>query len=122
MPSPYPLRAALIAALLALGWLQIAAPVLAQTGESAGAMPGVVTEGSGNTTVGGRAATRAGDRAGDATIVEGSPNVFINGRPAARAGDKTGCGGVVLGGGGNVYINGRPAAAAADLTTGCPPK
>jgi uncharacterized Zn-binding protein involved in type VI secretion len=110
-----------LAVLAAWALLLTAAPAVGQSREGRAQTPGVVTEGSGDTSIGGRAAARTGDRAGDAqTLVEGSPNVFINGRPAARAGDRTGCGAVVLGGGGNVYINGRPAAAAADLTTGCP--
>ena len=85
--------------------------------------PGVVTEGSGNASIGGLPAARKGDRTdGDGAIVEGSSNVFINGKPAATMGDKTGCGGVTVGGGGGVFINGKPAARAGDLTTGCPGK
>jgi uncharacterized Zn-binding protein involved in type VI secretion len=85
--------------------------------------PGVVTEGSGNTSIGGLPAARKGDRTdGDGAIVEGSSNVFINGKPAATMGDRTGCGGVTVGGGGGVFINGKPAARAGDLTTGCPGK
>ena len=85
--------------------------------------PGVVTEGSGNVSVGGLPAARKGDRTdGDGAIVEGSSNVFINGKPAATMGDRTGCGGVTVGGGGGVFINGKPAARAGDLTTGCPGK
>src|SRR4026209_1757262 len=46
--------------------------------------PGVVTEGSGNASIGGLPAARKGDRTdGEGTIVEGSSNVFINGKPAA---------------------------------------
>lgn len=86
-------------------------------------VPGVVTEGSGNVSIGGQSAARKGDRTdGDGAIVEGSSNVFINGKPAATMGDKTGCGGVTIGGGGGVFINGKPAARAGDLTTGCPGK
>ena len=85
--------------------------------------PGVVTEGSGNVSVGGLPAARKGDRTdGDGAIVEGSSNVFINGKPAATMGDRTGCGGVTVGGGGGVFINGKPAARAGDMTTGCPGK
>jgi uncharacterized Zn-binding protein involved in type VI secretion len=85
--------------------------------------PGVVTEGSGNTSIGGLPAARKGDRTdGDGSIVEGSSNVFINGKPAATMGDRTGCGGVTVGGGGGVFINGKPAARAGDMTTGCPGK
>jgi uncharacterized Zn-binding protein involved in type VI secretion len=85
--------------------------------------PGVVTEGSGNVSIGGLPAARKGDRTdGDGAIVEGSSNVFIGGKPAATMGDKTGCGGVTVGGGGGVFINGKPAARAGDMTTGCPGK
>ncbi len=85
--------------------------------------PGIVTEGSGNTSIGGLPAARKGDRTdGEGAIVEGSSNVFINGKPAATMGDRTGCGGVTVGGGGGVFINGKPAARAGDLTTGCPGK
>jgi uncharacterized Zn-binding protein involved in type VI secretion len=86
-------------------------------------VPGVVTGGSGNTSIGGVPATRKGDATTDeSAVVEGSPNVFINGRPAATVGDRTGCGGIVVGGGGGVFINGKPAARAGDVTTGCPDK
>jgi uncharacterized Zn-binding protein involved in type VI secretion len=85
--------------------------------------PGVVTEGSGNVSIGGLPAARKADRTdADGAIVEGSSNVFINGKPAATMGDRTGCGGVTVGGGGGVFINGKPAARAGDLTTGCPGK
>jgi uncharacterized Zn-binding protein involved in type VI secretion len=85
--------------------------------------PGVVTEGSGNVSIGGQSGARKGDRTdGDGAIVEGSSNVFINGKPAATMGDKTGCGGITVGGGGGVFINGKPAARAGDMTTGCPGK
>ena len=84
---------------------------------------GVITEGSGNVSVGGQPAARQGDAttAGDA-LVEGSPNVFINGRPAAVLGGKTGCGGTTVGGASNVFINGKPVARSGDLTTGCAEK
>lgn len=86
-----------------------------------GGAPGVVIEGSRNTSIGGQPAARKGDRtdSGDA-ISGGSSNVFINGKPAATTGDRTGCGGVAVGGGGGVFINGKPAARAGDITTGCP--
>jgi uncharacterized Zn-binding protein involved in type VI secretion len=84
------------------------------------AAPGVITEGSGNTSIGGQAAARKGARTdGGSRIVEGTPNVYITGRPAAFLGEKPGCGGITVGGAGNVYINGKPAARAGDLTTGC---
>lgn len=91
-------------------------------GEDA-AVPGVIKDGSGNTSIGGQSAARVGDATdtGDA-IIEGSSNVFINGRPAAVLGGKTGCGGVTIGGASNVFINGKPAARAGDLTTGCEKK
>jgi len=86
--------------------------------------PSVITDGSSNTSIGGQAAARKGDRTSDpsATVEGGSPDVFINGRPAATVGDKTGCGGVAIGGAPNVFINGKPVARAGDLTTGCPGK
>ena len=98
-----------------------ASPALAQ--KSPPATPGVITEGSSNTSVGGSGAARAGDRTSSSTAVrQGSPDVFINGRPAVTTGDKTGCGGIVVGGGSNVFINGKPVARAGDVTTGCPEK
>jgi uncharacterized Zn-binding protein involved in type VI secretion len=70
-------------------------------------VPGVVTGGSGNTSIGGVPATRKGDATTDeSAVVE----------------DRTGCGGIVVGGGGGVFINGKPAARAGDVTTGCPDK
>ena len=85
--------------------------------------PGVITEGSGDVSIGGQSAARKGDAApGERSIVGGSSNVFINGRPAATTGDRTGCGGITVGGGGGVFINGKPAARAGDMTTGCPGK
>lgn len=82
--------------------------------------PGVITGGSGDTSVGGLPAARKGDttdRGG--TLEQGSPNVFINGKPAVTAGDGTSCGGVSVGGAPNVFINGKPVARAGDLTSGC---
>ncbi len=91
--------------------------------EVKGGAPGVITEGSTNTSIGGQAAARKGDRTdGGSAIVEGSKDVFINGQPAAVLGNKTGCGGITIGGASNVFINGRPVARAGDLTTGCPQK
>jgi uncharacterized Zn-binding protein involved in type VI secretion len=82
--------------------------------------PGVITKGSGDTSIGGLPAARRGDttdRGG--TLEQGSSNVFINGKPAATAGDGTSCGGVTVSGAPNVFINGKPVARAGDLTTGC---
>jgi uncharacterized Zn-binding protein involved in type VI secretion len=85
--------------------------------------PGVITQGSSNTSIGGQAAARRGDATdGGTAIVQGSSNVFINGKPATTLGDKTGCGGTTIGGAGNVFINGKPAARAGDLTSGCAEK
>ena len=95
------------------------APALAQQNQPA--TPGVITEGSSNTSIGGSGAARAGDRTSNSTAVrQGSSNVFINGRPAVTTGDKTDCGSLVVGGGSNVFINGKPVARAGDVTTGCP--
>jgi len=92
-----------------------------QPGTSGGT--GVIVRGSGDTSIGGQAAARAGDATDQAAaVVEGSPNVFINGKPAVTVGGKTGCGGIVVGGASNVFINGKPVARAGDLTTGCPDK
>src|SRR6202011_5092155 len=86
--------------------------------------PGVITKGSGDTSIGGQAAARSGDATSEPGVAleGGSPNVFINGRPAVTVGDKTGCGGIAVGGSSNVFINGKPVARAGDLTTGCPSK
>ena len=90
---------------------------------SSTASPGVILEGSTNTSIGGAAAARLGDRTTDGSaIVQGSTNVFINGKPAVTLGDKTGCGGLAIGSGSNVFINGKPVARAGDVTTGCPDK
>ena len=84
------------------------------------AAPGVITKGSGDTSIGGQPAARRGDTTDSAgTIEQGSSNVFINGKPAVTAGDKTNCGGVTISGAPNVFINGKPVARAGDLTTGC---
>ena len=82
--------------------------------------PGVITKGSGDTSIGGLPAARRGDttdRGG--TLEQGSSNVFINGKPAVTAGDGTSCGGVAVSGAPNVFINGKPVARAGDLTSGC---
>ena len=86
--------------------------------------PGVVTEGSSDTLIGGQAAARRGGATSDpgVAVEGGSSNVFVNGRPAATLGDKTGCGGIAVGGSSSVFINGKPVARAGDLTTGCPGK
>src|SRR4029078_13210898 len=57
-------------------------------------MPGVITKGSGDTSIGGLPAARKGDTTdrGD-TLERGSPNVFINGTPAVTASDRARCGG-----------------------------
>jgi uncharacterized Zn-binding protein involved in type VI secretion len=83
--------------------------------------PGVITNGSADTRVGGQAAARGGDATSDPGVAleGGSPDVFINGRPAVTVGDRTGCGGVAVGGSSNVFVNGKPVARAGDLTTGC---
>jgi uncharacterized Zn-binding protein involved in type VI secretion len=87
------------------------------------AVPGVITGGSGDVSVGGMPAARSGDATDqNQTLAGGSPNVFINGRPAVTLGDRTGCGGVAVGGASNVFINGKPVARSGDLTTGCPEK
>jgi uncharacterized Zn-binding protein involved in type VI secretion len=114
-------------ALLAVFLAIVAGPGLTFAQDRPGAPltggPGVVIEGSGNTSIGGLPAARKGDRTdGDGPIVVGSKDVFINGKPAATTGDKTGCGGITVGGGGGVFINGKPTARAGDLTTGCPDK
>jgi uncharacterized Zn-binding protein involved in type VI secretion len=84
------------------------------------AAPGVITKGSGDTSIGGQPAARKGDTTDSAgTIEQGSSNVFINGRPAVTTGDKTTCGGITVGGSANVFINGKPVARAGDITTGC---
>lgn len=86
-------------------------------------LPGAIIEGSRNTTIGGAAPARVGDRTSSgAAIVQGSSNVFINGKPAVTLGDRSGCGGVAVGGAGTVFINGKPVARAGDSTTGCPGK
>ena len=98
-------------------------PIAAAQTEATGAVPGVITGGSGDVTVGGMSAARSGDATdrGDA-LAEGSSDVFINGRPAVTLGDRTGCGGLTVGGASNVFINGKPVARSGDMTTGCSEK
>jgi uncharacterized Zn-binding protein involved in type VI secretion len=109
--------------LLGLGLIAAAAPAAGQDRATGPATPGVITQGSGNTSIGGQAAARKGDAvSGDGAVVQGSPDVFINGKPAVTVGDKTGCGGITIGGSSNVFINGKPVARTGDLTTGCPDK
>ena len=85
-----------------------------------GGAPGIVTDGSNNTSVGGAAAATAGDRTDQGSaVVGGSSNVFINGKPAARVGDKTNCGGIAISGSSNVFVNGKPLVRSGDMTTGC---
>jgi uncharacterized Zn-binding protein involved in type VI secretion len=111
----------LIAATIAILAPMHAAPTWAQADKPQS--PGIILEGSGNTTVGGGAAARVGDRSSSGSaLVQGSPNVTINGRPAVTMGDQTGCGGITIGGGSSVFINGKPVARAGDLTSGCPGK
>jgi uncharacterized Zn-binding protein involved in type VI secretion len=107
----------------ALSLLAISASGKAQNADLPSGAPAIITEGSGNVSVGGLPAARKGDAADNAQpLAEGSANVFINGRPAVTAGDRTGCGGVTVSGASNVFINGKPVARAGDLTTACPDK
>jgi uncharacterized Zn-binding protein involved in type VI secretion len=107
-------------ALLLSVCVAVLAAGLAVAQEPKDGSPGVITQGSGDTSIGGLPAARKGDTTdkGD-TVENGSPNVVINGKPAVTAGDKTNCGGVTVGGAPNVFINGKPVARAGDLTTGC---
>jgi uncharacterized Zn-binding protein involved in type VI secretion len=110
---------ALVVSATTLGLL--AAAALAQgTADNPSGAPGVIKQGSSNTSIGGMPAARKGDATDDGGTVEGgSPNVFINGKPAVTMGDKTNCGGIAIGGASNVFINGKPVARAGDLTSGC---
>ena len=82
-----------------------------QKGDPAAAVPGVITKGSGDVSVGGQPAARRGDTTdGGKSIEGGSSDVFINGKPAVTMGDKTNCGGIAIGGSSNVFINGKPVA------------
>jgi uncharacterized Zn-binding protein involved in type VI secretion len=112
--------AALLAISWAISWAMSGAAHAQDRALDRGA-PGVITEGSTDTLIGGQAAARRGDATSDPGVAleGGSPNVFINGRPAVTLGDRTGCGGVAVGGSSNVFINGKPVARAGDLTTGC---
>ena len=95
----------------------------AQQTEPQPAAPGVITDGSGDVSVGGMPAARSGDATDQRdALSQGSPDVFINGRPAVTLGDRTGCGGMVVGGASNVFINGKPVARSGDMTTGCAEK
>ncbi|MEM7777836.1 MAG: PAAR domain-containing protein [Pseudomonadota bacterium] len=107
--------------MVALAASALGGAVWAQTGTPpATGAPGIVTDGSKNTTVGGAAAARSGDRTtSGSAVVGGSKNVFINGKPAARVGDRTNCGGVAISGSSNVFVNGKPLVRSGDLTTGC---
>jgi uncharacterized Zn-binding protein involved in type VI secretion len=117
----FDMRAVLIATVMQLFVAGLPPSASAQSPANTG--PGVVTQGSGNVSIGGVSAARKGDAAsGEGSVAQGSSNVFINGRPAATVGDRTECGGVVLGSGGGVFINGKPAARTGDLTSGCPSK
>ena len=101
----------------------LVAPYVLQAQEATDGAPGVITQGSGNVSIGGLPAARNGDATDSGDVVAGgSKNVFINGKPAVTTGDKSGCGGIVIGGGSNVFINGKPVARAGDTTTGCPGK
>jgi uncharacterized Zn-binding protein involved in type VI secretion len=97
-------------------------PVSAQQRQDAQTvqMPGVITKGSGDTSIGGLPAARKSDATDQGgTLEQGSANVFINGKPAVTAGDRTGCGGAVVSGAPNVFFNGKPVARAGDLSSGC---
>ncbi|MEO0809792.1 MAG: PAAR domain-containing protein [Pseudomonadota bacterium] len=109
------LRISFLAGAVVVG---LAGKAMAQTFPSD--KPGVITEGSGNTTIGGAAAARQHDRTSNETkIVGGSGNVMINGKPAVTLGDATGCGGIAIGAASGVFINGKPVARVGDATTGC---
>ena len=101
------------------------APNFAQAGDanapqSPPSGPSKIISGSGDVSVEGKEAARAGDSTGNGgTVVEGSSNVFINGKPAAIQGSKTGCGGSVVTGSSSVFINGKPMATSGD-STACP--
>ena len=69
----------------AMGWIVLAAGVASAQDRTDGppvAAPGVITKGSGDTSIGGQPAARRGDTTDTAgTIEQGSSNVFINGKP-----------------------------------------
>jgi uncharacterized Zn-binding protein involved in type VI secretion len=52
-------------------------------------------------------------------VTQGSQDTMIGGKPAARVGDGTSAGGPIVEGSSNVFINGKPAAQSGSLTTGC---
>ncbi|HEY8264411.1 MAG TPA: PAAR domain-containing protein [Methyloceanibacter sp.] len=114
----------LVTTLLALAAALALAPNFAQAGDantpqSPPSGPSKIISGSGDVSVEGKEAARAGDSTGNGTVVEGSSNVFINGKPAAIQGSKTGCAGSVVTGSSSVFINGKPMATAGD-STACP--
>jgi uncharacterized Zn-binding protein involved in type VI secretion len=112
----------LIACPLVLAAAFILPPSLVYSGDApnpANTGPSKIISGSGDVSVEGKEAARAGDSTGNGTVVEGSSNVFINGKPAAIQGSKTGCGGSVVTGSSSVFINGKPMATAGD-STACP--
>lgn len=102
-----------------LGFLTV--PALAEDlPQPEAASPGVIVQGSGDVSIGGQSAARAGDATSTGNVVvEGSPDVFINGKPASVQGGTTDCGGIVVGGSSNVFINGKPAAGLGDAASGC---
>jgi uncharacterized Zn-binding protein involved in type VI secretion len=111
---------AVVVFITALGSLTVAALAQGNTDSPPAGTPGVIKQGSGNTSIGGMPAARKGDATDDGgSIEQGSSNVFINGKPAVTMGDKTNCGGVAIGGAPNVFINGKSVARAGDLTSGC---
>jgi uncharacterized Zn-binding protein involved in type VI secretion len=99
----------------------LAAAGIASAQEIRDGTPGVITKGSGDTSIGGMPAARKGDATDKGTTVEGgSTNVFINGKPAVTTGDKTNCGGVTIGGAPNVFVNGKPVALTPSLPAATP--
>lgn len=99
---------ALMAAAGLIGLAAVPSPAQERTEGPPAAAPGVITKGSGDTSIGGQPAARRGDTTDQAgTIEQGSSNVYINGRPAVTAGDKTNCGGVTISGAPNVFIKDR---------------
>jgi uncharacterized Zn-binding protein involved in type VI secretion len=111
-----------IAVKFALAAAFVLAPGFAHSGDTptpTNAGPSKIISGSGDVSVEGKEAARAGDSTGNGTVVEGSSDVFINGKPAAIQGSKTGCGGSIVTGSSSVFINGKPIATAGD-STACP--
>ncbi|PHM73081.1 RHS repeat-associated core domain-containing protein [Xenorhabdus kozodoii] len=79
--------------------------------DSFGSPDGVLSSGSGNVIIEGKAAARAtvdmaacSKHPAPPLIAQGSESVFINGQPAARVGDKLVCGAAIKGGAGTVFI------------------